>query len=222
MEKALSVEGEAAIEETIRQMVERSIAYCPKLELTPCQLESLRFYSQDDNGNYDALCNSCSEDLKPLTSALCTANSTSYRYPSNVFANKFNSGRSFEERACCSMEELPRVAGALTYDEIRDLKCKEGPPIGAIVGGVLGGLAGLILGIFALIYIRRKWCKKKPIVTTNEFGRSSAQERPTPPAPQEEEIHVKEAPASDGSPYNHYLASDTSNPPPTAPAWGEN
>ena len=80
-------------------VVERSIATCPKLELSPCQLQSLREFGSGDNTNSGALCSiATSCDTNPLKSPLCSG--TTVSYPNEIWNNDNNRGRSYEEKLC--------------------------------------------------------------------------------------------------------------------------
>jgi len=138
MERALGEEGEASKNAVIDRIVERSVAYCPSLNVTECQLESLRYFGQSD-----AVCSSCDTAPKSLESPLCTDINPSYQYPDEVIANKLNSNRPYEERACCTIGEEPREAGVLSIGEKMSLQCKEGPNIAMILGVVFGALVGV-------------------------------------------------------------------------------
>ena len=130
MERALGKEGEASKNAVIEKIVERSVAVCPNLELTDCQLESLRQYGSGDDSNAGATCGvtTCTT-IQPLKASLC--NDTTY--PGELWSNRLNEGRTYEERVCCSVGAEPRIATTLTYDEIKDLTCKEGSNIIVIV-----------------------------------------------------------------------------------------
>jgi len=152
MEKALGEEGEASFDIVLKRIVDRSVATCPKLELTPCQLESLREYGSGDSANLDAMCNitvgSC--DTNPLKPTLCRDLKVS-SYPSEIWNNDNNKGRSYEEKACCTVGEEPRKANTISLDEVKGLVCvekveksNEGMIIGIIVGSIVFGLVTFV------------------------------------------------------------------------------
>lgn len=155
MEKALGEEGEASKNNIIDQIVARSVAYCPRLNVTNCQLESLRFYGQSDTffAN-ESRCGTCdSEELKPVDSMVCTDRGVFY--PSSLFGNELNKGRPYETRSCCSIGEAPREAGALSEKEIESLQCKESSKTLMIVGIVV---AVVVVSIFVCVFVF--YCKQ--------------------------------------------------------------
>ena len=161
MERALGDEGEKSRDAVLERIVERSIARCPNLNLTPCQLESLREYGAGDYGNAGATCGNVPDCVtKPLKSPLCKDYSqSSLSYPNEIWNNDNNKGRTYEEKVCCSVGEEPRKAGTLTFDEVKDLVCEEkSDPIPMIIG-IVCGVVGLVLIAFGFRFYRNR---KKP------------------------------------------------------------
>lgn len=159
MERALGEEGSAGKEIVIEKIVERSVARCPNLQLTTCQLESLREYGTGGSQCFsDSGC-----EIQTLQSPLCQS-----PYPTNLWINKYNRYRTYEEKVCCTVGEDPRIAGTLSYEEIQDLVCEIGSNTGMIIGGVVGGVLGLILLVYAsLLCLRMRNKKKEDIFGTN-------------------------------------------------------
>ncbi len=94
MERALGKDEQETKDAVIEKIVHRSVASCHRVVLTDCQLESLRRFGASDRENSRATCNTCNTvDIKPLKSSLCEGN-----YPSDIWHNKYNDGRSYEER----------------------------------------------------------------------------------------------------------------------------
>ena len=126
--------------DVIDKMIQRSGAVCPRLNVTKCQLESLRKYGSDDIGDSIALCSQCSSTIKPLKAPLCP------NYANDVWNNRLNQGRTYEERTCCHVGAEPRTLNIyqdFTDREMRNLVCKEGSSLGLIVG--------LIVGVFVFV-----------------------------------------------------------------------
>ena len=153
---ALSKEGKDSKNRIIDKIVKRSVAVCPKLEFfrETCQLESLRVYgSSVEEANFEAMCSTnCTP--QPLSSLLCH----DAAYPAEVWNNNFNSGRSFEEKVCCSVGAEPRISKTFMDDEydaqVEALTCSEPPSkVGLVVGLSVGGA---VVMIFLFIWVRRK------------------------------------------------------------------
>ena len=154
---ALGDEGETSKNAIIETIVERSVAVCPKIEFKDsCQLESLREYGTgSDGGNSEAKCNnSCT--TKPLESPLCNS---SIAYPADIWNNELNADRTYEEKVCCSVGAEPRVAGTLTYDEIKALTCSESSYLGLTIGL---SVAGAVIVLGALLWVRKRRNHKSP------------------------------------------------------------
>ena len=140
LEKAFGDElGDSARNTVINQVILRSGAVCPKIELTPCQMESLRKYGSDDEGNDNALCSSCNVTISPLKAPLCPD------YAIELWNNDLNKGRSYEERTCCNVGSEPRIKGELTYKEIKDLTCRPPNRVLLILAITFGSIVGIVV-----------------------------------------------------------------------------
>ena len=129
MERALGEEGEDSRDEAIERVVERSVATCPKLSLSACQLQSLREYGSGEDANSEALCTDITDDsgnaceTGVLKSVICdNSASTLSPYPSEIWNNDNNKYRTFAEKICCSVGE-ERYIDTLSDDEIEDQVC---------------------------------------------------------------------------------------------------
>jgi len=160
MERALGEEGQASKNAVIQKIAERSVAVCPKLELTYCQLESLQKYGSGNEVNDEATCgDSCT--IQPLKSPLCSDTT----YPAKLWNNLLNEGRTYEERVCCSVGSEPRIANTLTYDEIKELACKEesSTNIGILVGiGIVCACVGASCCVILAIISPRSYTGHGP------------------------------------------------------------
>jgi hypothetical protein len=175
MERALGKEGEEGRAEILQGIVDRSVANCPALSLTFCQLQSLREYGSGDQSNFSFKCPADSSTTDCQTSALKPklCDSPSRSYPAEIWNNDLNDGRTYEEKVCCTVGEEARIANTLGDDEIKDLVCKEGSSVGMIVGIAVGcTLVALGLGY---TYISKK--RKKSDVTV---ARPTYEEAPDP------------------------------------------
>lgn len=114
----------------IDKIIQRSGAVCPKIELSACQLESLRKYGSDDRGNDKALCNHCVEGtISPLQAPLCD------KYATELWDNESNKGRSYEKRTCCHVGSEPCIKNTLSDEEVEEAVCTEKHPnLGLILG----------------------------------------------------------------------------------------
>ena len=179
MERALGKEGEQSKNAVLERIVERSIAACPKLELSPCQLQSLREFGSGDNKNSEALCSiATSCDTNPLKSPLCSG--TTVSYPNEIWNNDNNRGRSYEEKVCCTVGDEPREANKLTFEEVKDLVCTETSNVGMIIGIAVGGVVVLFCGAF--IYMRRRKGKTASPYEGFTSGKNTYQQTTTPSA----------------------------------------
>ena len=107
MERALGEEGERARNDILSNIVERSAASCPRLDLTKCQLQSLREFGSGDETNDATLCKGITDEdgflceTKPLKSRLCgdiINDNNAKVYPEDIWNNRLNQGRTYEEK----------------------------------------------------------------------------------------------------------------------------
>jgi hypothetical protein len=136
-------------------LVQRSGAVCPKLNITTCQLESLRVFGsgEDENANDSASCNQCAEsETQPLKPPLCD------NYPEKLWDNRLNQGLTFEQRTCCNVGQDPEAIKNLTDAEILNGVCTEeklaiNSSLGMIIGVVVGAL---VCGTIVCIFLRKR------------------------------------------------------------------
>jgi hypothetical protein len=128
--------------EVFDTLVQRSGAVCPKLKISPCQLESLRVYGSGDDTNTDANCNKCSSEIQPLKPPVCEF------YPNELWDNMRNEGLTFEERTCCDVEgeDTCTVDSLISEETMQNAVCVKGKPVGLIIGLVIGGMVVLVGG----------------------------------------------------------------------------
>lgn len=175
MDQALGVS--AASRETLDKLVRRSTAYCPKLNLSNCGIQSLRRAAGGD----EALCPDECSDFVGIETTDCS-NSTSPNnssiteyLPDDFWANLENQDVSFIDRACC-VEGESRVNGVVSPDWLSEasIQCiqdakKDGPAIPAgepaknstrsgVIAGLVAGVGGLVLTF--LVCIHYHWRKR--------------------------------------------------------------
>jgi hypothetical protein len=130
--------------EVLERVVQRSLAYCPKLSVTSCQLESLREYGTGSNANSDASCSQCSSTIQPLKPPLCDY------YPDQLWDNKLNKERTFQERTCCNVGADPRTIGSATWEnvcvETEEFSTEELSPTSASPNLSLNAINSLLVG----------------------------------------------------------------------------
>jgi len=151
-------------EAVLLSIVERSTAVCPNLNVTDCQLESLRKYGSDDEGNDAAICKTCNSEIQPLKSGLCPY------YPNELWSNRLNQGRTFEERTCCNVGAEPRLENTLTNEEIKNGVCVEGFAIGRTIGMAVGiVVAVVVVSVVSYMFIRSRRTRfdNNPYMSTN-------------------------------------------------------
>lgn len=136
------------------KIVNRAEGICPVLKITDCQLESLRKYGSNEEGDDNALCSKCNSVIKPLKSPLCN------NYPDELWSNRLNRGRTFVERACCKVGSEPRIENTLTDREIKNGICSEGISVGSVLPMIISAI--VVVAILSLgSYLFRRWQQYK-------------------------------------------------------------
>ncbi len=171
LQKAFGQIGDSQ-NEVIGSIIQLSGAACPKLKLTPCQLESLRKYGSSDIGNGDT-CGTCNS-IPPLKAPLCPS------HASDLWNNKLNQGRTYEERTCCNVGSEPRIMGSMTNEEIKNGVCKEGLVLSPVIGIAIGTtVAFFAIGTVVILCIkRRKKLQKNPYITNSQYNNTTQQRIP--------------------------------------------
>jgi hypothetical protein len=168
LERALGPDDAKTRTTVIERLAMRSKAKCPLLQLSTCQLESLRYWGGEMGSK--GLCygneeeNTC--DLTSITSTTCDDISRL-----DVWNNHFNEGRSYTERLCCSVGET-RMAGNYTHEEIKNQVCSSGAaiPIELIVGVAVG----VVILFASVVFFRRRKNEAQQVVSTQEKITNSA------------------------------------------------
>lgn len=193
MERALGEEGQLAKDAILKRIVELSAAKCPNLSLTACQLQSLREYGSGDHSNSEAMCpnvadeNEESCDTNPLKSVLCNEIDQAQYYPSDIWNNDLNKGRTYEEKVCCTVGDQPRKPIERTDAEVEELVCFEGEgkaksvSIGIVVGVVVGVV--VLFVSFALWKVKKNRRKNIPITSRASAIDAHVEVLPPPTAP---------------------------------------
>jgi Mg-chelatase subunit ChlD len=128
--------------ESIAQLARRSVAVCPTLELTQCELDSYRAALGGEESR--CLQNLCSAD--DLVETIATQCTDSSKYPDNLLANEDAKELSYEESTCCvnnNASDTGVCVGSELYVEDEDGLSK-----GAIAGIAVGGAVGLLCLVF--------------------------------------------------------------------------
>lgn len=211
LERAVGGNVDDAHRSALTTIIDRSTAVCPNIELTPCQLESLRMYGANDEGDTNSLCHKCGTSpsspnsasiIPPLKAPVCP------NYASDVWNNRLNKGRTFEEKSCCKVGAEPRVANTATYEEIKnDLMCVEKGATSHLV--VIFSIVGAVLGTILICVAYVCW-RRKTQITQSHYPTSSMQPISYPP-PEQAGVFVNQHPIAP-------IESDVVvMPPPTAP-----
>jgi len=134
MDALESVLGERA---TSSAMLERfvmlSTARCPKIKLTECELDALRYLG----GGRDATCGICSNtDYSGIVPEKCPFQSD---WPDNLWDNTEMEGKEYEERACCDNYGTNPSESCPAYKQSTDVGSS------SIIGIIAGGVALLVL-----------------------------------------------------------------------------
>mmetsp|Transcript_21013 Transcript_21013/g.42902 ORF Transcript_21013/g.42902 Transcript_21013/m.42902 type:complete len:692 (-) Transcript_21013:160-2235(-) len=146
---------------TSSAMLERfvllSTARCPRLNLTECELDALRYLG----GGEDATCGKCTSGRSGIVPEQCRAVSD---LPRDLWANTEYDGKEYHERACCELGESspsdqctgPRGFGAAAS---------------SLSTGAIVGIAVAAIGVALLICC---YCyRKKAKTSRNEFAASN-------------------------------------------------
>ena len=138
MDAIESVLGEGSSSSTmLDRFVALSTARCPKLELSDCELEALRYLGGGD----EATCGVCnSTSYAGIVPQKCPFISD---LPNNLWANTDMEGKSYEDRACCE-------PGGTTPSDV----CPLQNPIGA------GAIAGIVIGAVVVLCVLLVGIKK--------------------------------------------------------------
>jgi uncharacterized protein YegL len=128
--------------ESITRLARRSVAGCPTLELSQCELDSYRAAA----GGEESRCaeNVCSAD--DLVETIATQCTDSSKYPNNLLVNTEMEGIVYEERTCCVSDNASDTGvrfGSDLYIE-NDNRLSNAAFVGIIVGGAFAFL--LLLG----------------------------------------------------------------------------
>jgi len=133
--------------QSIQRLAARSVARCPELALTPCELD---FYRLATSGQ-DARClaNNCTDDdFVQTQDKECGVTKDSY--PSDIFTNKDLQGMSYGERACCAVDGADPLAQTCGTSSSPSASAK------LIIGISAGVVTAVLLADLFVLYKRRK------------------------------------------------------------------
>mmetsp|Transcript_11387 Transcript_11387/g.21552 ORF Transcript_11387/g.21552 Transcript_11387/m.21552 type:complete len:729 (+) Transcript_11387:264-2450(+) len=160
MDAMEQVLGEDATSSTmLERFVLLSTARCPKIDLTECELDALRFLG----GGEGATCGVCNAtDYTGIVPEKCGLESD---LPSDLWHNTEKEGKSYEERACCETSggadprrQLDVGFSTKSCPAVDSKSSSSKSSTGLIAGAVVALTAVFILGIF----IRRRMQMNKP------------------------------------------------------------
>lgn len=171
LEDALGMQGEAGMSEILQRLVDRSVAYCPRFNLSDCQYQSLRYNDQAYPPD-EALCSDQCTNVSKLDVETCS----NMMYPQVTMNNKNLFDKSYEERACCHVGSANITMGS--SDVCLDVKAApyipESRKISAVVVAV--AISSSVLGFIIIGVIIRSACIK--------HNKSSEKKIVEPTAPQ--------------------------------------
>ena len=131
---------------SLERIVQASTAFCPEVDLTLCEFESIR---RRGVAGDEALCtgNCTAADFVDIEARTCA---TLDDYPSDLLANRRYAGKSYEQRSCC------KVGNDVPSDECPPSAEKGGSDSSiAIIIGVVAVVLVLVVGIVAFVCFRR-------------------------------------------------------------------
>jgi len=142
MDALEQVLGEDATSSTMLQrFILLSTAHCPRLNLTKCELDALRYLG----GGYIATCSDCSFGLAGTVPQQCRAVSD---LPRDLWNNTDLDGKEYHERACCKLgtsEPSDQCTGTHQYPNTST--GSQNLSTGAIIGTVVSIVAAFVLSI---------------------------------------------------------------------------
>uniref|UniRef100_A0A7S4NES1 VWFA domain-containing protein n=2 Tax=Odontella aurita TaxID=265563 RepID=A0A7S4NES1_9STRA len=152
--------------DTLKEIVDKSMAICPTLNLTQCTLQSYRKFGKSGE---DAMCAGvmCSEgDFVDVEPKKCSGMSD---YPSNLWANNLLQGKSYEDRVCC-LEGERDPSNECPYHDFRTNSEAGNLSQGATVGIVIGAIAAGVCVLGCFVNHKRKNIEKKCSVGKSQTG----------------------------------------------------
>ncbi|KAL7481427.1 hypothetical protein ACHAW6_007103 [Cyclotella cf. meneghiniana] len=149
--QALGVEESSS--SILDKFVYRSRARCPKIELSQCELEALRFIG----GGETSTCGVCNKtEYAEIIPRKCPNQND---LPSNVWNNTEMQGKSYPESACCEIgKDVPSSTCSATVLSIEE---SDGVPTTLVVGIILGVSAAIVLIYFLGMRARKNTCQQR-------------------------------------------------------------
>ncbi|GAX29365.1 voltage-dependent calcium channel alpha-2/delta-2 [Fistulifera solaris] len=148
--------GTDDIAKAIEELARRSVAVCPTLELTQCELDSYRAALGGEESR--CLQDICSAD--DLVETIATQCTDSSKYPDNLLANEGAKELTFEESVCCVSDNASDTGVCVGSDLLDD--GKDGLSKGAIAGIAVGGAVGLMCLVFLCLQMCGGKSKDEP------------------------------------------------------------
>jgi uncharacterized protein YegL len=195
MEQALGEQGEAGINTIISRLVARSVAYCPKFNLTQCQYQSLRVDS-----SLESLCDGQCNNLTSLKMQTCT----NLPYPTAVLNNKNMQSLPYERRACCYVDANVTTQGSFDVCISASASAKGSIPAIAIGVGVGVGVFVLLIVVLTVCFCCKKKVVNEPVYNPETHPVTEATLVPVPPPAVEATIVVEPSSATLSPPLKTY------------------
>lgn len=129
---------------SLEEIVQASTAFCPELDLTLCELESIR---RRGVAGDEALCtsNCSSADFVDIEARTCA---TIHDYPSDLIENRRNAGLSYEQRTCCKVDDpINRPSDECPLKLVNGTR-GGGFPVGIFVAALTAVILLLVVGLY--------------------------------------------------------------------------
>mmetsp|Transcript_18383 Transcript_18383/g.37682 ORF Transcript_18383/g.37682 Transcript_18383/m.37682 type:complete len:304 (+) Transcript_18383:1-912(+) len=178
---------DASSSDMLQRFINLSTARCPKIELTECELDALRFLGSGER----ATCGVCNKTGYPgIVPQKCAFQSD---WPNQLWANTDMKGKSYAEKACCEagFKDPPDVCTPSTNAVgVKSASKSKSPNVVAIVGGAVA--AAFLLACVLVSVNKRVRKRSKHRSTQNNAAPSTVEPNLTSPERQNELPHRSE------------------------------
>jgi len=117
------------------RFVRLSTATCPKIELTECELDALRFLG----GESEATCGRCGNNDSSFIGVIPEKCPFVSDLPNNLWDNTDDEGKSYEEKACCEIGGI--TASQTCSNNSTTIDLEGGSAVAVFVGLAIAGVA---------------------------------------------------------------------------------
>ena len=229
LDAALKLEGVDSTDETFRRVIQRSTAFCPRLEISECELESYRRQGKEGD---NALCSqNCTQaDFVQVEEEKCPTISD---YPRDLWVNKDFLNTSFTDRTCCRVGDTkPDTTCAVEEEAIAPGSSLPNDDDGGsgnfpIVGVAIGAVVAVLLltavafgGGWLFHHHRQQPPSEVNTVPETAAGNENAEYKPEVLHSETLESHTGDGPAEERAlpdPTGTPAASPPSTPAPSLP-----